>query len=308
MIVTITLNPSIDKRYEVADIIKGKVIRAEQVENTAGGKGLNVSRVIRLLGETVTATGFLGGKSGEFIAEQIYSLGISNQFVEINGETRSCLAISSQDGIQTEILEPGPWIEQDELAEWLTRYERILQGCSCVCASGSLPRNVPVGLYKELIQKANAQNVKFLLDTSGAALQAGIEGSPFFIKPNLDELEFFAGQRVRKTEDVLEQIDRLQDRGIACVVVSLGKEGAIAGIGKNKYKVTVPQIQAVNPVGSGDSLVAGFAVALQRGYADDQLLAFACACGSANAMEQGTGVVNPESISQLLRQIQVKTI
>lgn len=305
MIATITLNPSVDKCYQVAEVIKGKVIRVDKVENTAGGKGLNVSRVIRLLGEKVTATGFLGGRNGQFITEQLQLLGVDDRFVRIKGETRSCLAIISRDGAQTEVLEPGPLISRGELAKWLAVYDTLLSQCSYICASGSLPSNLPSALYRELIEKAKQKQVQFLLDTSGKSLRAGIEGGPFFVKPNRDELEMLAGKPVRGKDAVLEQVDYLQSKGIACVVISLGRKGAIAGIGNKRYQVIVPRVDAVNSVGSGDSFVAGFAVGLQRGYTDKALLAFACACGSANAMEPGTGVVNPDTVDKLLGEVQV---
>jgi tagatose 6-phosphate kinase len=305
MIGTITLNPSVDKRYLVKNMEKGTVMRAEQVENSAGGKGLNVGRVIRLLGEEVIATGFLGGSGGAFISKQLAQSEMGQRFVSIRGETRSCLAIISRDRVHTEILEPGPEIQVPEWQEWLTVYEELLTVCDYVCASGSLPGNLPVSVYGNLAERAGERQVKFLLDTSGEALLEGIKGKPFFLKPNLDELAILAGKKITGKREVLEQIERLQGAGIECIVVSLGAEGAIAGIGKKKYAAIVPSVDAVNVVGSGDALVAGFAVALRRGYSERQLLSYACACGSANAMEAKTGFVSPSLVDELLQSIKV---
>ncbi|WMJ82256.1 1-phosphofructokinase [Clostridium sp. MB40-C1] len=308
MITTITFNPSIDKHYILDDLIKGEVTRAKEVQNTAGGKGLNVSRVIRLLGESVTATGFLGGNSGDFIVDKLSELKINNRFIKVKGETRSCLAIITKELAQTEILEPGPTIQEDEMAEWVKAYDEILEDSSIICASGSLPRGLSVSTYGEIIKKANIKGAKFLLDTSGEALKKGIESKPYFIKPNIDELKAITGESINSDNDVLKIIDKIHDKGIKLVMVSLGANGSIAGFNGKKYRIYVPKIKAVNPVGSGDSMVAGIAVALERGYNIEDVLAFASATGTANAMEQQTGYVNINNVNKVKEEIRIELI
>lgn len=305
MIATITFNPSIDKRYILDDIIKGSVLRTKKVQNTAGGKGLNVSRVIRLLGEEVTATGFLGGHSGNFISDKLLELKINNKFVKIKGETRSCLAIITKDLIQTEILEPGPVVEENELEKWKESYNEILKNSSIVCASGSLPKGMKVSTYKKIIKKSNLKGVKFLLDTSGEALVQGILGKPFFIKPNIDELKVITGESINNDNDIIKIIDKIHCSGVEFIFVSLGSEGALIGYKGKKYRVYVPKIKAVNPVGSGDSTVAGIAVALHRGYNIEDTIAFAAACGTANAKEEQTGYVDPGVVKEIQNNIKI---
>lgn len=308
MIATITLNPSIDKHYIINDLIKGNVMRAKKVENTAGGKGLNVSRVIKLLGEDVLATGFLGGKFGEFIEEKLNELCINNRFTKIKEETRSCLAFITNDGVQTEVLEPGPTIQSSEIEKWMEDYESVLNKASIVCASGSLPRGVAPHMYAQIVKKAKLKGIKFLVDTSGDALSTCIEEAPFFIKPNLDELRAITGRNIENQDDILEIIDSMHEKGIEFVLVSLGKDGSIAGFRGEKYRVHIPKVDVVNPVGSGDSMVAGIAVALKRGYDIKETLTFASACGTANAMEATTGYVDLNNVNQLKNEIRVEAL
>lgn len=266
MITVINLNAAVDKRYELTDIQKGKVMRARKVENTAGGKGLHVANVVTILGEDVLATGFLGGKTGEFIEEKLAKMVIKNDFVKIAGATRECLAFITDDLIQTEILEEGPSVTKEELDLFLKKYDEILDKSTVIVASGSIPSNVCQDIYEKLINRASRANKKFLLDTSGQLLVDAIRAKPYFIKPNIDELEAISGRKISDELDILKEITKLNEKGIKCVVVSMGKDGSLVGFEGEKYKVQVPKITAVNPVGSGDAFVAGFAVGLHRNY------------------------------------------
>ncbi|WP_123054566.1 1-phosphofructokinase family hexose kinase [Clostridium sp. JN-1] len=308
MITVINLNASVDKRYEIEDITKGKVMRAKAVQNTAGGKGIHVANVATILGGNVVCTGFIGGKSGEFIEDNLKKMGIKGDFVKISGETRSCLAFITDDLVQTEILEPGPEVAEEELNEFLKKYDDLLEKSSVITASGSAPKNVPKGIYAALISKASKLGKKFLLDTSGELLLKGIEAKPFFIKPNKDELEMITGNSILSEKDILVQIDKLHSMGIPCVTVSLGKDGSLVGYKGNKYKVQVPKITAVNPVGSGDSLVGGFAAALERGYSIEDTLALAAACGTANALEKETGFIRKETAEKIMKEVKISKI
>ena len=303
MITVINLNASVDKRYELADIEKGKVIRARQVENTAGGKGLHVANVATILGENVLATGFLGGKTGEFIEEKLEQMSIKNDFVKIAGETRECLAFITDDLVQTEILESGPQVTKEELDLFLEKYDKLLTKSSVIVASGSIPSNVPLNIYEELINRASRANIKFLLDTSGQPLINGIKANPFLIKPNLEELEAISGKAILTQQDILEEITKLNDKGIKCVIVSMGEKGSLVGFGGEKYRVKVPEITAINPVGSGDSFVAGFSVGLHRDYSIKGILALAAACGTANAMNSQTGCVKKEVVKNIIGKV-----
>lgn len=308
MILTITLNPSIDRRYVVDSFEVGSVYRAREVEYTPGGKGINVSKVIMDLSSNVMATGFLGGKSGEFISEKLDELNIKNRFVQISNETRSCLAILSDNNSHTEILEPGPKISKDEIEQFYRYYDKFIESCDIICASGSLPSGVPIEIYKDLIDIATNRGKKFLLDTSGNALKEGIKASPFLIKPNKEELGNILGTPINTESKLVDGIKSLSKYNIGIIVVSLGSEGSLVCINDKIYKVNIPGVKTINPVGSGDSMIAGFAVALERGYDLDTMIRFASACGTANAMESETGKVSIETVDKLMGEIRCKEI
>lgn len=308
MILVVNLNASVDKRYKISEVTKGSVMRASHVDNTPGGKGIHVANVVTILKEDCIATGFLGGKTGEFIEEKLNEYNIRQDFVKIQGDTRECIAIITDDLTQTEILEPGPEVKISEQDEFIKKYTELIKDSDIIVASGSLPRNIPKDFYGKLIKMANDLGKKFLLDTSGDLLKEGIKAKPFFIKPNKDEIEALTGRKIESVEDAIAEIKEFHKQGIELVVISLGSDGSIAGYNNKFYKVNVPKVNAVNPVGSGDSYVGGIAVALQRGYNIEDMLKYASACGTANALEEETGFVNKNTVEDLFNQISINTI
>lgn len=308
MILVINLNASVDKKYVMDDLNKGLVMRAKSVENTPGGKGIHVANVSTILKENCIVTGFLGGKTGEFIHDKLEKYGIKQDFVNIKGDTRECLAIITKDLVQTEILEPGPEVTEEEQKRFIDKYIELLEEANIIVASGSVPRNIPKDFYKKLIDIANSKNKKFLLDTSGDLLREGIEGKPFFIKPNKDEIEFLTGRSIENYKDAIREIKEFHKKGVELVAISLGAEGSVIGYKGVYYKVTVPKITAINPVGSGDSYVAGVAIGLERGYEIEDILMFASACGTANALEEETGSVKIDVVQDLLDKITISII
>lgn len=308
MILVINLNASVDKRYKMKDLIKGEVMRAAEVDNTPGGKGIHVANVATILGEDCIATGYLGGKSGEFISEKLQDYGIKQDFVQVAGETRSCLAIITESGAQTEILEPGPTVTQEEQEAFLAKYQELLSKATVVAGSGSMPKGLPGDFYGQLINLARKAGKPFLLDTSGEALIQGIKAQPYFVKPNNDEIKVLVGAELRSDEDIVHVLQKFMEDGIKLPVISLGAQGSMAGYNQHVYKITVPKIQCKNPVGSGDSFVAGIAVGIERGMAIEDVLSLGAACGTANAMEDESGFVRKEVVEELFPQIKIQQI
>ena len=308
MILVINLNASVDKRYKMKDLIKGEVMRAAEVDNTPGGKGIHVANVATILGEDCIATGYLGGKSGEFISEKLQDYGIKQDFVQVAGETRSCLAIITESGAQTEILEPGPTITPEEQEAFMAKYQELLSKATVVAASGSMPKGLPGDFYGQLIKLAHKAGKPFLLDTSGEALIQGIKAQPYFVKPNNDEIKVLVGAELRSDEDIVHVLQKFMEDGIKLPVISLGAQGSMAGYNQHVYKITVPKIQCKNPVGSGDSFVAGIAVGIERGMAIEDVLSLGAACGTANAMEDESGLVRKEVVEELFPQIKIQQI
>lgn len=309
MIATITLNPSVDIRYAFTHLERNRVNRCSTYQKTAGGKGINVSRVLAQLGSEVIATGFLGGFTGQLIEKELEQLSIHPKFVRIAEETRNCIAILSGHE-QTEILEAGPEIRPQEGEQFLNEYDKLLKNypLRVVAASGSIPRGLPANFYAPLIQMAKAKNVKFLLDTSGSALEESIRAAPYLIKPNINELEAWAGQTIKSEEALFSVLGELKAYGLEMVVVSLGAEGCIALCGNQLYRVHIPSVNVSNPVGSGDALVAGMSHAIAKKSPVEEVLRIGVTCGTLNAMNEKTGAIQTEKFDHIYRQVRIEII
>lgn len=310
-ILTLTLNPSVDISYPLDHLEINTVNRVSSVQKTAGGKGLNVARVIGQLGQKVEASGFLGGDLGNYISGKLSEDNIEDRFMKISGETRNCIAILHDDGKQTEILEGGPEITADEAEGFVSHLEQCLVGIDIMTISGSLPKGLPVDFYARLIETAEKKGVQTLLDTSGEPLLRSLSSlhHPYLIKPNQDEIGQIAGEKV-------ESLDQLKDillenpmlSAIPWVVVSLGKDGAMAKVGMELYRARIPKIEAVNPVGSGDSTVAGLAYALNRKQEAEDVLKTAMTTGILNTLNKKTGCIDADLFEQYYSQIEIERI
>lgn len=310
MILTVTLNPSIDISYPLEALALDRVNRVEAVQKTAGGKGQKVTRVLAEAGQSVMATGFIGGKLGDFVIHQLQEQGISNQFFKIKGETRNCIAVLHE-GMQTEILEAGPYIDMDEAEGFLNHMSIIAKQFDVLTFSGSLPKGLTAHYYQDLITMARAYGSKVVLDCSGALLKAVLasKDKPTVIKPNLEELEDLIGQPVTLDEErLISLLSQPLFEGIEWIIVSLGAQGAFAKHHNRFYRVTIPKIEVVNPVGSGDATVAGIAWALAEGDDDETLLKKANVLGMLNAQETRTGHVNMAHFDELFDRIQVEEV
>ncbi|MGP5428973.1 hexose kinase [Enterococcus malodoratus] len=311
MIVTVTMNPSIDISYPLATLKIDTVNRTNKVTKTAGGKGLNVTRVIHDLCGDVLATGVLGGFHGAYIAEELKKAGIKQDFTPIAEESRDSIAILHE-GNQTEILESGPTVSEDEQAAFLEKFEELIKQADIVTISGSLAKGFPSDFYQKLVQIAQQHAVKALVDTSGESLKQVITAKqkPYLIKPNLEELEALLGQAfsLEKLDDIQAALSQPLFEGIEWIVVSLGKHGAIAKYQETFYRVEIPTIQVINPVGSGDSTIAGFAYGLSKAMPPMDLLKMCMATGMANAQENKTGHVDPANVKNHFEKINVKKI
>lgn len=305
MILSITPNPSVDISYRLASFRLNTVNRCSHVHKLAGGKGLNVARVIHLAGRKVCATGFIGGANGQFIKEELDRLQIRHQFVELDGNTRNCIAILHDEGMQTEILEEGPRLTKRDEENFLSQYCKLLDSAVVVTASGSLPKGLDATFYTKLITIAKEKGKIFILDTSGNPLKEGIKASPFLIKPNLQELSGLAGKKLQTMDEVKKAVLSLARWNIPCIVVSLGKDGALGYFGGKFYQIIPPKVQAVNPVGSGDSMVAGMAIALSEGLPDQLVLVYGCAFGTLNAIEEKTGFIRKELLNEFIGKTEV---
>ncbi|KIL41953.1 hypothetical protein SD70_03535 [Gordoniibacillus kamchatkensis] len=312
MITTVTLNAAIDKTYYLSSFPLGQVTRVRRMFAEPGGKGLNVARVIRLLGYPVLATGIVGGHNGRFIESALSSQQIDHDFIRIEDESRLCLNfIDESSGTSTEVLEQGPDVPETAWASFKERLAGLAGRSRIVCFSGSLPKGVPKDGYAQLIRIVKQAGALAFLDTSGEALIQGTAAQPDFIKPNEDEIGTLM-ENMGIPSGALqpgEALQRLQAAArIPNITVSLGARGSLTCFEQTLFQVSPPPLQAVNTVGCGDSYVAGMAVSALEGLPVERCLQQAAAVAAANALTDRAGYVNKADVDALLPQIRVERL
>jgi len=306
MITTVTLNASIDKAYQMTvSLVGGTVMRVANVVNSAGGKGLNVARVITLCGEKAKATGFVGGFNGAYLEKMLEEDGVDSQFIHVQAETRSCINVLEEKYGSTEFLEPGSPVTEAEIDEFLNEFPGIIKDSDVVAISGSVPKGVSTDIYGKLVSIIKAEGKKAILDTSGKLLEDSLSSSPYMIKPNRDELEALFNVKINSIEETIPYAKKLHDGGIDYVVISLGGDGAMLVCNEGVYQGKPPKMDVVNTVGCGDSMVGGFAVGIQRGYSAEDTLKYAVAVASANALEAKTGDIKPENRDRIMKEVEI---
>lgn len=312
MILTVTLNPAVDISYPLDTLVIDDVNRVTQVSKTAGGKGLNVSRVLHLMDQELLATGIVGGHIGNFIKQKLDEDHIQHRFFEIDQESRNAIAILHDDGQQTEILEAGPTISQDDEQDFLAFYSALLPQVNTVTLSGSLPGGLSNDYYAKLVTLARDAGVNAILDTSGASLAASLAApvKPTLIKPNETEIAQLLKRPIDVT-DIEGLKAALQEpifEGVEWLVVSMGAAGAFAKHNDRFYRVTIPKIHVENPVGSGDATLAGLAMGIDVNASDEIILKTGMTTGMLNTMEKQTGFVNPKLFETYFEQVVVEEV
>lgn len=310
MILTVTMNPSVDISYRLDTLNINDVNRTSEALKTAGGKGINVARVATQLGQKTTATGLLGGHLGAYLMEQLEVDDIQHDFLKIDQESRNCIAIL-HDGQQTEILESGPTISKEETDQFLTHFKQMLKSgdYQVVTISGSLPTGMDVAVYREMIQFGNDLNIPVILDTSGSNLATVLDDESIHlkaVKPNLDELSAIEGLTVTNDFTVIKEVlasDRYSR--VEWVIISLGGDGAFIKHNNMYYRVRVPEIEVVNAVGSGDATVAGLALSVLNQTTDVDLIKTAMTAGVLNTLNEKTGSIEASLFEYIYNQIQI---
>lgn len=283
MILTVTLNPAVDKTCHINELLLGQVNRLQSVNSIAGGKGVNVTKILRQFECPVTAMGFLGGYTGQLIQERLTEMGAECHFTHISANTRVSTNVLANNGYVTEILEPGPVISEEEMRRFLSEYKRQLQRSKVVVLSGSIPQGVPDNIYETLTLLAKESGSKVFLDTSGEALKSGVKASPYLLKPNKKELEYLVGRKLSTVEEIKKEMKKLLAGGIKKVIVSMGNKGFLYGDAEGIVEQKPYKVKVVNTVACGDALVASFCMSESDGV--DRIMAVkrAAALASANA-------------------------
>lgn len=309
MILTVTLNTSIDKLYLMSGVRPETVMRVKEVHNTAGGKGLNVSRVAGKLGEEVVATGFVGGFNGKYLESLVDTRLVRCAFTHVEAETRSCINIwDLSDGRSTEYLEPGAPVTGEDVSRFLADFDRELPQADVVTISGSIPGGAPEDIYCDLIRRCHGAGIPVLVDTSGSRLVSAVREKPYLIKPNEDEIAQLTRRTFAGREEAARALMDLHEGGIPYVVLSLGAEGALLACDRGVFHGKAPEITPRNTVGCGDSMLAGFAVGFARRLPWEETFRIALAVSAASALSLFTGHFEPSDFDPLYPGVTIQKI
>jgi 1-phosphofructokinase/tagatose 6-phosphate kinase len=310
MFLTVTLNAAIDKTLRVANLQIGRRHRCAPGGLQAGGKGINVARALRALGQPVVATGLAGGRAGDMIVEDLTAGGIVHQFVKIADESRSSTIVLDAAGthVATEIVEYGPVVRPDELEAFAAAYSYLLGGSEAVVLAGSLPRDVPEDWYATALREARRQRVYAVLDSEGEPLRLGLAGEPDLVVPNQLEAEELVGFEFDTIQDLVLALEQIVEMGARSAVITR-EDGAVAHVreaGRSRFlRATVPQLEVVSPVGAGDALLAGLLAARRAERPFPDALRHAVACGAASTQQEQPGMVDAREVQRLSALVEV---
>jgi 1-phosphofructokinase family hexose kinase len=309
VIVTVTMNAAIDRTLTVPNFQRGQRHRASDGLTLAGGKGINIARALKRLGVPVVATGLAGGQMGTRIVEALTAEAILNDFVRIEGESRTSTAIvDPTGGSYTEVNEWGPHVEADELETLLEKLTYLSRGADYVIFAGSLPRGIEDGFYAEAIRELNRRGVLTVLDSEAEPLRLGTQAEPFLVSPNEREAEGLVGQEFHDDDDFLAGLDAIAELGARNVLITR-ESGCWALLRSEReprrFRALAPRMDPVSAVGSGDVLLAGFVAARLEERSDEDALRAAVAAGAASTMQIGAGRFEPRDAGQLVAGVNV---
>jgi len=305
-VITVTFHPAVDKVVHVPRLRPNEATRARVGNLYAGGKGNNVARALNRLGLEVTATGFQGGYTGDFCAQNLRAEGIQTAFTPCRVITRtSQLIIEDETGAVFPIYEPGQVVETDETEALIESVSRLLPpGAVCLLCGSA----VVADAYARIITLADQRGVRCLLDSSGQALKLGIAAKPYLVKVNADELGEYIGYKLVDRQSQVRALQETQANGIPIVAVSLGAEGLLATDGDTVWLGSLPMSNVVNTVGCGDSLLAGLTLALCNDGSLPEMVRWGVACGAANTQIIGAGFIERDVVNGLLAQVNLERI
>ncbi|MGD8190438.1 1-phosphofructokinase [Brevibacillus ginsengisoli] len=284
MIYTVTLNPSIDYHVWVPALQEGSIYQVQKEWKVFGGKGLNVSHVLHILGMESTALGFIGGFTGQYIQSQLETVGIHHQFIPIEQDSRINLKIKALK--ETDMSGIAPHIPAEALDQLMEQVKQLGEQDTLVLA-GSVPDSVPGDIYQTIMKQVRGRGVRVLLDAKGEALLAGLQEHPYLIKPNHHELGEVFDVTISTPGEAISCARKAVEMGAQQVIVSLAGEGAAYVNQSEAFIAEFPKQKAVNSIGAGDSMIAGFLYATAQNYSIEEVFRFAVAAGSATALSEG---------------------
>jgi 1-phosphofructokinase family hexose kinase len=312
MIITITLNAAIDKTLAVPNFRLGRRHRSVEQTAMAGGKGVNVARALKALGQPVIATGVAGGPTGTRIIEHLTEEGILNDFVRIREESRTSTAVvDPTSGEQTEINEHGPLVSNGELELFVDKLLYLAKGAEVCVFAGSLPRGVDPVLYGRLIEDLKRLGVGTVLDSEGEPLRVATRSAPDVVSPNELEAEGLVGHEFSDEADRRTAVGEMVELGARESIMTLA-DGCLAMLGeggeRRLYRATLEPLEPVSAVGSGDAFLAGFVAARYGDRTTEDCLRFAVACGAESTQHFGAGVIESREVERLVPEVHVETL
>ena len=303
MIYTVTVNPALDYVLQLPEVKDGETNRSSDTQFLAGGKGINVSQILNQLGVDNTAWGFVGGFTGEELIRQLNVKKINSDFVRISDDTRVNVKIHAQE--ETEINAAGPDITAQEVAAFKSRLDDLEAG-DVVVLSGSLAPSLPTDFYESLLPLIREKGAEFVVDTTGEALLRTLKFNPLVIKPNHHELADLFDTSFSSTADMLEAAKKLQKLGAQNVMISMAGEGAYLVTADHVYHANAATGTAVNSVGAGDSMIAGFVGTWFEKHDAAEGLRVGSACGGATAFTEDIAIKS--QIDAVLPQIKIDVV
>ena len=309
MIYTVTLNPSQDKTLSVAELRPGEVHRAQWAHLDLGGKGINVSRALRMLGLESEIVAALAGATGRALRNGLEASGFQGHYLWLEGETRMNLTLRDESrNLYTKINEPGPRFNPEQMSELKQLISKLAKPGDIWAFCGSLPPGAPPDLYAHLIRQVQAVGSRAFLDASGPALGAGVSARPFALKPNLEEASELLQRSLTTVVAQQQAVGDLRASGIALVALSRGRDGMLLAVGDVLMEVLPPSVTARSPIGAGDAALAGLIWATIEDCDPVEMARRAVACGTAAAMQEGTGLGTRAMIESLLPKVQTRIL
>lgn len=305
-ILTITLNPSVDKSSSVENIIPEKKLRCNSPKYEAGGGGVNVSRALKRLGISSDTFFTSGGRTGRLLEELLQAEQLNILPFHIAAETRENFTVlDTSNNKQYRFGFPGELLTEEVQDEILSSVEVINPFPDFVVISGSLPTETDSDVIKQIVNMCKSKGSKVIIDTSGEALKTAVEEGVFLLKPNIGELAVLVGKDKLEESDVDQAAQLIISQGKAeIVVVSLGSRGAVLFSSTEKIQIKAPHVEVKSTVGAGDSMVAGMVYVLVKGGDYKEVLSMGIACGSATTMAEGTGLFTKENVDRLYKEIE----
>ena len=307
-ILTLTMNPALDLTVQLGPLQIGQVNRSDAMLSHAAGKGINVAQVLADLGHELTVAGFLGVDNQQPFETLFAKRGFVDEFVRVPGETRSNIKLAESSGRITDLNGPGPEVSLQAQQALAARVEQIAAGFDAVVVAGSLPRGVSAQWLKTLLLRLNAMGLKVALDTSGEALRAGLDASPWMIKPNTEELADALDAPIISIAAQAEAAADLRQRGIEHVVISQGSEGVHWFSSNVALQALPPKVTVASTVGAGDSLLAGMVHGLLCGHKPEQTLRTATAIAAMAVTQIGFGINDPAQLKRLESGVNVRAL